>query len=438
MFFQQNERFTMKSILNIKRSSIIISLIVLAIFLCTRCINKKENVATTGIKNARGEEFAGSVVCAQCHKNIYDSNIHTAHYLTSQPANAKTIKGNFEQGKNTFVFNPFISVVMEKRDTAFYQVQYANGAEVRRERFDMVVGSGKKGQSYLYWNGTRLSQLPIFYYTDKNEWANSPGYASTVIFSRPITSRCLECHTTFAQKISDAITEPEEFDRNKIIYGVDCEKCHGPAARHVEYQLQNPKETKAKFIINPSALTRQQQLDLCALCHGGRLTKRKESFSFEAGDTLSNYFLVDTAKKNAANIDVHGNQYGLLAASKCFKMSEMTCSTCHDPHKNESREIISFSQKCMSCHNEAHGNFCKMKNVSAEVLKQNCIDCHMPVQASRAIVFLEQGSTIPKTAFMRSHYIKVYPDETKKVIGAIIKMQTKDPANSDNEKNNLK
>ena len=416
----------MKIIPKITPASIVISLIVSGLFLLTECIDKKNPVSTTEIKNAKGEEFAGSAACVQCHKNVYDNNIHTAHYLTSRLATAQYVKGNFEKGKNTFVFNPFVSVVMEKRDSDFYQAEYVNGVEARKERFDIVVGSGKKGQSYLYWSGNRLSQLPIFYYSAKNEWANSPGYAGTVIFSRPITSRCLECHTTYTQKISDAITEPEEFDHNKIIYGIDCEKCHGPAERHVEYQLQNPKETKGKFIIDPSVLSRQQQLDLCALCHGGRLTKTKESFSFEVGDTLSNYFLIDTAKKSAANIDVHGNQYGLLAASKCFKTSAMTCGTCHDPHKNESNEILSFSQKCMSCHNEAHGNFCRMKNVSVEILKQNCIDCHMPVQASKAIVFLEQGSSIPKTAFMRSHYIKVYPDETKKVLETLKKMQGDD------------
>ena len=55
--------------------------------------------------------------------------------------------------------------------------------------------------------------------------------------------------------------------------GVDCEKCHGPAARHVEFQTQNPKETIAKFIINPAGFSRQQSLDMCALCHGGRLQK---------------------------------------------------------------------------------------------------------------------------------------------------------------------
>ena len=60
------------------------------------------------------------------------------------------------------------------------------------------------------------------------------------------------------------------------------------------------------------------------------MIKTVPSFSFEVGDTLANYFIKDTAAKDTANIDVHGNQFGLLAANKCFKMSGMTCTTCHN------------------------------------------------------------------------------------------------------------
>jgi hypothetical protein len=185
--------------------------------------------------------------------------------------------------------------------------------------------------------------------------------------------------------------------------------------------MQNPKETTGKYIINPVSFSRKQNLNLCALCHGGRLFKTKPSFSFEAGDTLSNYFSIDidTLGKNAADIDVHGNQYGLLAASKCFKMSEMTCTTCHNPHENETGKVELFSQRCMTCHIPEHKNFCKLNSLSVSVLKQNCIDCHMPELPSKNIVFIEQGTNIPAKASMRSHYIKVYPSETKKVIAAI-------------------
>ena len=141
--------------------------------------------------------------------------------------------------------------------------------------------------------GNQLFQLPITYFTAANEWSNSPGYPDKVVFNRPVTSRCLECHSTYVNTISPPKKEPEEFDHYQILYGVDCEKCHGPGAKHVEYQTQNPKEIKAKYIINPAMLSRQQNLDLCALCHGGRLQKTNPSFEFIAGDKLSNYFVMD-------------------------------------------------------------------------------------------------------------------------------------------------
>ena len=249
-----------------------------------------------------------------------------------------------------------------------------------------------------------------------NGWANSEGVPGQVTFSRDITSRCLECHRHYAQLTSEAFAEPEEFNHDQIIYGVDCEKCHGPAQQHVDFHLENPGEKAAKYIINPAALSRQQNLNLCGLCHGGRMMKTVPSFSFRVGDTLSDYFMKDTAAKDAASIDVHGNQYGLLAATKCFKMREMTCGTCHDTHVNERGMTEMFSQKCMTCNNQQHGNACKMTASIGVTITKNCIDCHMPVQPSKAIVFLEQGSNKPAKASMRSHYIKVYPEATKKYI----------------------
>lgn len=412
--------FTMKGIAIYRRSTITIFLLVLIVFLLTLLINQQKRKAAAG-KTATGEQYAGGAVCANCHRSIYESHTNTAHYLTSQPAWEKHIKGSFETGKNIFAFNDSINVVMEKRDTGFYQVQYVNGAERRRRHFDIVVGSGTKGQTYLNWINNRLFQLPITYFTAAQQWSNSPGYPGKAVFNRPITSRCLECHSTYVQKISDPAIEAEEFSKNRILYGVDCEKCHGAAAKHVKFQSENPKETKARYIVNPATLSRQQNLDLCALCHGGRLSKIKPSFDFKAGDKLSDYFLIDTTSKDANNIDVHGNQYGLLAASECFRKSDMTCSSCHNSHENESRKIELFSSRCMTCHNNEHNNFCKMSSSIGSAINKNCIDCHMPEQPSKAIAVFLQGATTPTSAVMRSHFIKIYPEETRKVLAIINK-----------------
>ena len=238
-----------------KRSVTVIFFIVSCVFILIQCINngndtnekKVKSAVITDTKNVNFQQFAGSVTCAKCHKKIYESHVHTGHYLTSQPAIEKYIKGSFEKGKNRYPYNPSLFVAMEKRDSGLYQVVYSNGVEKIARRFDIVVGSGAKGQTYLDWKNNNLFQLPISYFTAANEWANSPGYPNRVVFNRPVTSRCLECHSTYANTISSENKEPEEFDHYQILYGVDCEKCHGPAAKHVEYQTQNPKETKGKI-----------------------------------------------------------------------------------------------------------------------------------------------------------------------------------------------
>ncbi len=402
-----------------RNSLITIIAIVLSVFLLVRCMNKEEGKGNLLNSNER-KKFAGSVSCANCHKVIYNSHIHTAHFLTSATADEKNIKGSFDAGKNKFVFNAKTIIAMEKRQAGFFQVEYLEGIEKKSCQFDVVVGSGTKGQTYLNWNKNHLFQLPITYFTAADQWSNSPGYPGRVVFNRPITGRCLECHSTYAKVISEEDKKPGEFDRNSMIYGVDCEKCHGGSAEHVAFQTQNPAEKKAKYVTNPAALSRQQNLDLCGLCHGGRLKKSKPSFSFTAGDALADYFIKDTAPQLAAGIDVHGNQLGLLAASKCFRQSiTMTCNSCHNAHNNESGQTVLFSQRCIACHTAEHVGDCKMTNTIGTTIKNNCVDCHMPLEKSMAVVVLLQGAEVPTPAKMRSHYIRIYPDETKKFIEGI-------------------
>ena len=410
-----------------RRGTVAISVIVVSVFLLTRCINdsgdKKAKAADEKkTEDSEFKKFAGSTVCAGCHKDIYEKHLLTEHHLTSAPATEKNILGSFENGKNAFVFDPFTNVTMEKRDSGFYQVEYSNGGEVKKERFDIVFGSGRKGQSYLSWIRNKLAQLPITYFSPAGQWSNSPGYPPhRVVFNRAITSRCLECHSTYFETISDTTHQLEDFDRHKIIYAVDCERCHGPAAMHVEFQSKNPDIKEAKFIVNPGKMSRERLLDLCALCHGGPMTKTKPSFRFQAGDTLSNYFSLNGAVTNPGDIDVHGNQLGLLSLSKCYTIGKITCINCHNIHQNENGKTEIFSQRCTTCHSHGHEKICKMTSQVGPSIIQNCIDCHMPKQMSHAVSVYLEGEDIPTSALMRTHYIKVYPEETQKILNILKK-----------------
>jgi hypothetical protein len=401
-----------------RRSAFIILAMVFCVFLMARCMNSggepdKNNSLVSF------EDFAGSEKCAACHKNIYDNHIQTAHYLTAQPAEEKFIHGSFEKGKNSYAYSKDIVLAMEKRDSGLFQVAYLRGQEKKAMRFDMVIGSGIMGQSFLTWRNNKLFQLPITYFTAADCWSNSPGFPSAkVLIDRPITSRCLECHTSYAEGISGPPLEPVEFNRDKIILGINCEKCHGPAAKHVAFQTENPQEKAAKYIVNLASLSRQQQLDMCAVCHGGNMEKTKPSFQFTAGKNLTDYFKIDSLNidvANNGNVDVHGNQYGLLKASKCFKLSKnMTCNTCHNTHENQRGQKEMFSQKCIGCHNTTADNFKTPSHKQIVAIEKNCIDCHMPAQPSKAIAVNLQNEEVPRASLIRSHFISIYNAVIKK------------------------
>lgn len=375
-------------------------------------------------KIASYQQFAGEATCGNCHKDIYENHIRSAHYLTSQPASKKFIKGDFETGKNKFVFDSLDAIVMEQRGDSFYQSEYYKGSKKNTERFDIVIGSGNKGQAYLYWKDDRLFQLPISFFTAAKRWANSPGFINAPNFNRQIDARCLECHSTYFNTISFSLGGIEQYDHKEIVYGVTCEKCHGPGLKHVEYQTENPKTAVGKYIINPARFSRIQKLEMCALCHGGSLKKTKPSFSFAPGDSLYKFFAENKTAPKPDDIDVHGNQYGLLLSSKCFTRSKnLTCLTCHDIHENERGEVAIFSQRCMSCHNDQHNKTCKLTASLGDRINTNCIDCHMPVKSSEIIDVKLAGSVENTAALVRSHYISIYPNESKKIVEAMKKMK---------------
>lgn len=398
-----------------RKYHLVTGLIVAAIFsLSVEYCSQPNNAPANGTQQ---KQFAGSESCARCHKEMYEQHLQSFHHLTSVPANVRTLKGDFDRA-NRYLINDHIFIAAERKGDRFYQTAYSREVPKLSRPFDIVVGSGKRGQTSIYWFQNYLFELPLTWFTETNEWTISPGYSRKADFNRSITVRCLECHSTYFQETTNKESKADEFSKTNYFLGVECERCHGPGVEHIAFHEKVPADTTGHAIFNPVKGTRRQSLDLCRFCHGGGLSKTKPSFSFQPGDKLFDFFQPDTARPGA-QIDVHGNQYGMLAASKCFANSEMTCLTCHDGHKNESQLAAQFYIKCETCHKSASHNFCKLAStVSQKLLEANCINCHMPEEASRAIMVIRPDESIPTSAHMRAHYIKVYKDVSNQILSA--------------------
>lgn len=383
------------------------------LLLVITCDFKSQETPLSGVVHFSGKEFAGSQSCAGCHTSIAESHVHTPHYLTSTVADSTTVQGSFDPDKNVLVLNDRLKVMMKKTSSGMFQEGYVDGVPVETKPIELTIGSARKGQSYLYWEDHALFQLPASYYTADSSWSNSPGYPlDQLVFNRNIPARCLECHSTYF-KTEKFIAGKETFNPDQVMLGVDCERCHGPAADHVRFHLKYPDEKQAKAIINPAGLSRQQKLDNCALCHSGIRENLLPSFAYVVGENLEDYSYPSYAADSAATLDVHGNQYGLLLESKCFRMSEMDCSTCHNVHVKETRQLSRFSAKCMTCHQPAGDNFCKQQEVPGLVLENNCIDCHMPALPSRQLFLRSAEKREPASFYVRTHLIGVYDDKIK-------------------------
>jgi len=350
----------------------------------------------------------GDTTCLSCHgdKASYEG---TAHRLTTRHPSRQAVAGNFGVGKNVLhTPNARLHFRMDVDSTGFHQTAVeGTGKDTtsRTERVAYVAGSNRKGQSFLYWRGDSLYQLPISYWKTLDTWINSPGPAymdGRANFDRAVAPRCFECHATWIEAKPD-LNVANRFDSTGAILGITCERCHAGGREHVTREPSMLRAARGPAIVNPARLTRERQMDACAQCHGGLGTPKLPSFTYVAGYKLES-FLELPAQRPEKQVDVHGNQVALLQRSRCYQASQMTCITCHDVHATQ-RDVKQLSGKCLTCHQEQS---CKLFPTQGHALAGRCVDCHMPLQSSNLIVSALEGTQ--QQAQVRSHWIKVYRD----------------------------
>ncbi len=342
--------------------------------------------------------FLGADACRACHEEKYVSFVQTAHHLSSQSATIEAIQGSFAAGENQLqTINPELVFSMIQHDSRCYQKVNFYDWEFEVP-IDLIMGSSKLAQTYLYWDFDALYQMNVTYLAQADRWINSPGYFDgDAAYARPIPTRCLECHSTYADFRGNA----NHYTPNSLILGISCERCHGPGREHVDFHGQHPLEKQAKFVTVPTDLNRQQQLDVCGQCHSGASVPKGLPYSFRPGDRLEDhYHPMDEAKLQNS---VHAsNQASRLARSECFKHTQMACADCHNPHRNERGQLAVFSGRCLKCHAEQD---CGEYSQIGEAIAKNCIDCHMPLEATENLrLETVEGNVFPP---LRDHHIRV-------------------------------
>ena len=362
----------------------------------------------------RTASAVGDSTCLSCHRGKATFE-RTAHRLTMRDPTRESIAGSFRSGENVLhTAIPHVHFRMDSDAAGFYQslvVGKPPDTSSRTERIAYVTGSGRKGQSFLYWSGDKLFQLPVSYWTSLGRWIGSPGRSHIdprASFERAVAPRCLECHATWIESVPDPAVV-NRFRPAGAILGITCERCHGSGQEHVARERSTLRVVTGSAIANPTRLSRARKMEVCAQCHGGLGEPRTPAFTYVAGERLGDYLhLVPRASDEM--VDVHANQVALLARSRCYSSSQMTCLTCHDVHRPQ-RDVVELSGRCLTCHQEQS---CGLFPERGHTLAGRCVDCHMPLQTSNLVISDLEG--LEKRTQSRTHWIRVYLEKDTKPV----------------------
>ncbi len=263
----------------------------------------------------------------------------------------------------TFRVPPYTYQILRKQDGSEYSV--SDGAHSISAPVSWAFGLGEAGQTYILEHNGTLFESRVSYYRAPDGLDFTPGATRTPsanledalgrrMLYAPETSRCFACHTT-ASKASN------RFDPNRLIPGVTCEACHGPGAKHVAAMKAGRTKEGLNSILDPGQLDPVDQVDFCGACHR----------------TFADVALTQTF----GILNLRFQPYR-LEKSQCWAKSNagITCLSCHNPHQPRVRDLASYDDKCLACHQprSSSGPARDHPAASCKVSTSNCVSCHMP------------------------------------------------------------
>ncbi len=366
-------------------------------------------------------DYVGQQVCAACHPAITESYQQVGMARTFQPIEEVVPIEDWEENNRYYHEPSDQHFLMTSRDGSFFQKRYqldGDGREINafEMEIDYALGSGFKERDYATrLPGGELVQMPVVWYGDEGAWSIAPGYDHPDHdgFRRRLTYRCMFCHAAYPQpgNTQGSYEAQTPLFEPGVSTGVDCERCHGPGGIHVRRASSGaPDADIRESIVNPSRLDRDREMDVCLQCHlettstplpNSTLKAGRGVFSFRPGEKLTDYaayfdFPRGVGHDDDFNIVHQGYQ---LVRSACFKGSEMTCVTCHDPHRTPEDRVKFFKARCMECHDEGS---CALEETERTAANgDNCMSCHMPQRRTNDIVHV----------VMTDHYIQRFAPE---------------------------
>jgi hypothetical protein len=205
-----------------------------------------------------------------------------------QPANAGSVQGDFTRGTVTLRGQDY---TLSRAGDAFYITESYLTGHTQQHRIDYTLGN-RRIQHYLTTlPDGRILVLPPSWDIARKQWFHNfdigdpdeSGDVEVQLWNKG----CFSCHVSQEEKNFDP--DQAEYKTSWLDFGVNCERCHGPAAKHVADYSTLPRPTGApRDIVVQTRLDSARNTEVCGQCHSFR-----DIFvaGFNAGDNFYDHFI---------------------------------------------------------------------------------------------------------------------------------------------------
>ena len=371
-------------------------------------------------------EYSGSAACKGCHAAIYRRWAESGMAKMLRPYAPQNVIGDFEKNNEFYAGDdiafrngqveitphsnrPLFARMVLRGGRHFFDIKQSDG-RWHSYPVDYTIGS-KWQQAYATTlaNG-QIHVFPIQYNRIEKKWVNywqvidGPGSERSNPYNwekldvtTSYQANCAACHTSQLRN-----TEGGGMAADHLAFrepGIGCEMCHGPSAAHIA--AMNKLDDSEKKPLDPpvefSRISNREFVNICAQCHLQSNLHKGNSRGELNYSTAGTFLLTETSapfsefSRKGFYKDGRFTQTTFivesLERSKCFRIGQASCGSCHNPHMHDEAEnptSLKFREDedrmCTACHAQyadkakaaAHSHHPAGSEAS------RCVSCHMP------------------------------------------------------------